>query len=717
MGDDQRRGSGGGHGLPVFRREPPADGGQGGFIRQPSTMAPGRVARTTLPDEADDGELGGEAAAASAAVREQVATPAVDEGEVFAWESPLSPRAPAAGGAPSGAQRAGVEPSAEVERARAFVAPSPEELVGVSARRDNEFSGNYQIAFEKTESGNYRIPDFRTSGARSSYRSLHGEGASPVVKQWKLLASILDALVRTFETGGPNTELIAQRLLAVWRDEPHVRLALATNGLLVGDLLAFEINTREGEWIQPAYLAGLRTVHLTGATTADDLHRMGHELSVLRLEADSVRRFADWLWSDGPGGLAVTTEMSYTDLFALIDLRTTPGIDAVIAGRSAAEALKPGAFAAAMASAAPEALEAYFQRPFLRYAESLQTGRLPLDDDQRRHLARLCDDPEQWLALESRAALDDARLARLLPPQRLAEGILADIGRGVGARLIGLVTRLHAAGDEHGQATLRLLGLETLGARLAQHLRPESEGIVQALTFMFRDMGPPVALDLVHGLLARADDDAGAFDVVCGIVRSVPVAKLRELIDPTRLTAETGGTLVFAMREAETEPAYLSALLAAAPPGPAVAMLRNMPAGSLTKLRVQVRDRLHNTSGHEQEELLRALVAAEDVDSLTLLGEAMLEGLATHWKRNLVVGAANAMARQGLGERFLLPLFRARKESTALRLCALDALRQDPAVLEQALRRRPGDLIDAPEVRKRLKELREALGHADQEDE
>lgn len=122
-----------------------------------------------------------------------------------------------------------------------------------------------------------------------------------------------DALVRGLRTGTSGTTQIAHRLRGMWEHQSSWTLMLHADALeLEGERLRSD--DKQGAWILPTFMAGVRSIKLLGGASTDDVVRLAFELAMLELDEDALSGFRDWLWSDGAEGWKVETHMSFMEM-------------------------------------------------------------------------------------------------------------------------------------------------------------------------------------------------------------------------------------------------------------------------------------------------------------------------------------------------------------------------------------------------------------------
>jgi hypothetical protein len=88
------------------------------------------------------------------------------------------------------------------------------------------------------------------------------------------------------------------------------------------------------------------------------------------------------------------------------------------------------------------------------------------------------------------------------------------------------------------------------------------------------------------------------------------------------------------------------------------------------------------------------------------VGAALLATQAARFAPTVLAPTFLALVQAGVGARFVLPLWRARGTSSSARLAALSALQGDPFLLAEALDARATGMLEPPEIREALEELR-----------
>ena len=564
-------------------------------------------------------------------------------------------------------------------------------------------SGNYRIEqFERTASGSYVIPQFeRTKSGR--YRTPTAAGAN-VVRVGKILASILDALVRSIRSRGRNTLDIAQRAIEVWFDEPELVLSTTPNAIAVGSQVAYESEKGEGEWILPLFMAGVRHIGIQQTTGPADLCRFAEQLGLLTPTPESVDQFRDWIWADGAAGLVLDVRMSYLEAFEALDLAPPPVIPELIAGT--VELRTTSGVPELVSSDERDALEHSFHAPIVAFEEAARTGQLAGDDRERIALRAASADGEMWALAELETAITDVRLAKAVAPERIANALWARISTQVDVPLLRILVELVGARDEHSRTIVSALERVPLGATIARTVVVATPVALAGLHRVLADASPRVSAELMHGLLARAEGDVGAFD---GLVKLGHAAGLREFlawVDPGKLTPALAGTLGYVMTESFGDSVDVSSLLPRIPGPAAVALLGVLSPATLLRMKSHLKRLLRNALGNDLVRLLETLVKTEARECVRIIGEEIEETGAAQWSAVATRGSLRALIAYGFGADYVLPLVRSRKAPVEVRLAALDAMAAEPELLAEAARWRPGGMLDDPEIRRRLKALR-----------
>ena len=563
-------------------------------------------------------------------------------------------------------------------------------------------SGNVPVErFDRTGSGSFVIPQFeRTKSGR--YRTPSERGVD-VVRVGKVLTSVLDALVRSIRAGGRNVLEIAQRALQIWHDEPDMILILAPNAIAVGSQVAYEAKDGAGDWILPLFMSGVRRISLRPNAGPGDLCRFAEQLGKLEPTPSSVTRFRDWVWSDGASGLVLDSRMSYTEAFEALDVQ----FPTVVSGIASGDLLVPVTLFPQTAPVGSGAvLKEALQTEFQTLREAREDGRVASTGRERDALRAGCSDPELWGIAELETAISDSRLIKAVAPERIANALWSRLTIATDSPVVRILTDLYSIADEHSVAILTLLERAPLGPTLARALTVESPGLLVAVDRFIAVCPTRVASGFVHELLARADDDVEIFDALVQLVSGVGGKQFTAWIEPGLLSPEAATTLAFLSAESFADGTDLSKIVSKAPNRAAVALVEALPAPTLLKMKAQLKRLMMAASGKSLSRLVVKLRKTGARECIKIIGDDLLEHGGEDWSEEALKSAFEGLVGVGLGSEYVMPIVRSRRAPTSARLAALDSLAGDQELLAEASRWRPSEVIDDPDMKKRLKALR-----------
>ena len=563
-------------------------------------------------------------------------------------------------------------------------------------------SGNVRVErFDRTGSGSFVIPQFeRTKSGR--YQTPSERGVD-VVRVGKVLTSVFDALVRSIRAGGRNVLEIAQRALQIWRDEPDMVLVLAPNAIAVGSQVAYEAQDGAGEWILPLFMSGVRRISLRPHAGPGDLCRFAEQLGELEPTPASVTRFRDWVWSDGASGLILDSRMSYTEAFEALDVQFPEVVSAVATGDLR---IPVASFPQTPPVGAGAVLREALQTEFQTLREAREEGRVISTARERDALRAGCSDPELWGIAELETAISDSRLTKAVAPERIANALWSRLTAATDSAVVRILTDLYSVADEHSIAILSLLERAPLGPTLARALVTQSPGLLVAVDRLIAVCPARVASGFVHELLTRADDDVEVFEALVQLVAGVGGKQFSAWIEPGLLSPEAATTLAFLASESFADGTDLSQIVSKAPNRAAVALVESLPAPALLRMKGQLKRLLKTSSGQNLSRLVVKLRNTGARECIKLVGDDLLEHGGEDWSDAALQSAFEGLVGVGLGSEYVMPIVRSRRAPTAARLAALDSLAGDQDLLAEASRWRPSEVIDDPDMKKRLKALR-----------
>jgi hypothetical protein len=529
-------------------------------------------------------------------------------------------------------------------------------------------------------------------------------GAEPagaaLVKHWRVLGSALDALVRSVRTKAPAVAQLAERTLAQWQHHPEV-LLFGAGEITSGEHLALQAAGDAGQWVLPAWAAGLRRLRPRRDAGSDDMLRLAEELAALETSVVAFARFRDWLWTGGAAGFEVQLDTSAMELIEAADaeaLLASTNDQRAEAARGKPEVPPPDGELDATS------LRQEFGAPLEHYTQVAANARLHLLPDEITALRTFGDDLQWWAPAEVDLLAARPELQPGMPPARLAHRLVAQLGASASAGMMRFVLTLRADKDPWVRQVATALDAEPVGEAIARGAVLDDGQVVQALRDLLTSAPQSLRLRIASGILERSSGaDA---PLVTRFISWFGVDKFVAALEGATLGLAAAKCLT-ELAVAEKQPELLVALVGAAQPATAVAVLAALPGDALAKFRPQIRRLLSSTApadaaqGQWKIGLVQALVAADTPEVTRVIAEH-LEAIAAMVDDRLLGAAAATMARHNLGRDHLLPLVGNTKAAPRVRIAALDALAANASLMDEALKFRMGELLDEKTVRDRL---------------
>jgi hypothetical protein len=215
---------------------------------------------------------------------------------------------------------------------------------------------------------------------------------------------------------------------------------------------------------------------------------------------------------------------------------------------------------------------------------------------------------------------------------------------------------------------------------------------------------PPLLMaGLFAHLAERGEHDSAAGQIMAALLERSSLGAFFERVDWTQLRPQLGSALCGAALARGSDPGELVRALERMPAETALAALITCPA--LVPHAQPVLERLIAAQPHSCGPLLCDLVRASHAGALAV-GTALLACQGAGLDRAALEASLLALVQAALGARFVQPLWDARGLTSAVRLAALKALGADSDLLTEALRSRRKGLLEPPEIREALEELR-----------
>lgn len=518
----------------------------------------------------------------------------------------------------------------------------------------------------------------------------------------KAVGMAFDGVVRSPLMAEAAAQAIAERFLDLWSQSGSPTFTLSATALSVDGVTALEASGTENPWILPAFMAGLRSFLPRPDVRPAQLRTFAEELFSLRPQVAVITRFRDWLWGDGAEGIDLVVQSSFMEAAdAAVIEDAASSLRARPPERQTIESMAPGARAMSRrdldVAARLEAMGAPVER-------LLELHDAPLPAARADALAAACDDGVAWAQAMVDAALANPELRVAIPAARLGRQAALLLAGHVDARALDVVARLGELSDGYGRAVAAALDDRHLGRAVAG--RVEADAGTLAGLVRLAAVAPPLLFGgIAEGLVRRAVDPAERPWVV-DVARTMGPDRLTPAIHPGSLPPEDLTAYAQVLAQAGAGATALGPVLASLPPPVAAKLYATFPDDlALSLLDVAVKLATGREPGEVAPLLERAAALTEGKAAL-VLGRYLQQSLAAPWPPRLLERVLTAVARRReLQSEVIVPLARDGTASTVVRLGALRAL-TDPAAIAAATAWRLAELMDPPEVKARLKELR-----------
>ena len=463
-----------------------------------------------------------------------------------------------------------------------------------------------------------------------------------------------DALVRSVRTHGHAIEGAAERAHGLWRSLGDAPMELDATRVTVSGRVALDEGEHDVRWLLPAFMAGLRRITPRPEVTPEDLRHLGDALARIESDVVTIERFRDWLWSGAATGFEVELQNSFME--ALDDLVVEGAVDGgtydpgVTVAAVRTEVMRSLSDQAVMISAsmlADAACRDEFDLPLGTASPHADGSLFAMPGTEAAALRARCEDEARWALDETALLLAHRALNEVSRPERVARSVL------------DLVSR-----DRHGAAT----------------------ALLDALTGNARRSDP-----FARDLLRLLDREAFAEAIAAALLPAPSNA--RRVVEVLLTVGEvTRRRLARRLLEhAAHEPAWVSAL--------AEMMLTS--GGRLGPILVDAEE--VPTPAH----IAVLTRIAGDLALDALFARAREDG--ARWV-GLALGAlCRAAIERGRAADLVLPFVRDRGVDVVARVAALDILQAWPELCAEASAWRPAELLEAPEVREKLRAMRDAL--------
>ncbi len=526
-----------------------------------------------------------------------------------------------------------------------------------------------------------------------------------------VIATSFGGLIHSIQSGAADLDGIARQTVQAWVGEPDTTFTLEPTSLLVDGQAAIELKSKEGRWILPAFMAGLREIRIDEVgPEASDLLRLAEELAWLKPQADSVEAFRDWLWMDGAEGFACVCEDSFTDALDAAFVDPTTAKQQLLALRTeAAMSLSDASLAVMSRDIDAAAVREEFQLPLDALTDAARRHGFDVDEARRAELKRGCEDPAFWVKAQVDFAAANPALAPSLDPRKLAAQVVQILKHDVDLDLVAVLGELGQRKDPFAVALASIIEREPIGETIAASLRlnevarPEVERLLSGERTR-------VSQGFAHGFMQRAGADRAALEAAIALVHHVSLKVFWKHIDLAKLTQPAQRGLVQVLPMCDPSPAVARDLLRNAKSGGP--LLAAMPAAALMPLIGEVRGFLEKADHVNAEPVVDALVRSGDGSVIAMLGELALARDGGEWRKQTIEPLLKALMHEGKGEELVLPMAKGKKVPPSTRLVAYQALRANPELFERAIKRSISDSSEPPQIKSWLESVRGGGGGA-----
>jgi hypothetical protein len=522
--------------------------------------------------------------------------------------------------------------------------------------------------------------------------------AGELARKLQELGDALDDAVRAVRAQDALSEGLCRRVYELWRAERRYVLEWHPTEIRADGKLVLAASAKEGRFVLPAFAAGLRALGMRAECTMPDVLRLAQQLAALESGAQSPHGFASFLYRGGALGFDAAQDESVLELAETLIAPIDESAWWAERSRLGVELWNDLAWRAAQAFDAPTLADRW-RAPIERMTARAVKGELSLNAAERRALCDAAEDETCWARAEINLLLAEPGLRASLSTEHVAHrlGAVIEHSPELDARLPELLVTLTGAGTSRPTVAARILGA-ALGRRLFG-LGVDSA----ALLNLAERIGP----ELVTGLIAYLDERNQCTDAVVRVLGALlqrsGFPALVALADVARMQPGLAVALMRAAFEARVPPPELATVLDRLPPASVLAVLAAIP------MLLRVAEPVLNAHMAERlpeiepllPDFLRALPEAAGVTGAALL--------ATQGDRFSAAGLQailSAFVELGHGREVVMALWESRRASSGARIAAIAALEVNRALLAEALRRRGPNLMDPPEVRVALEELR-----------
>lgn len=528
-------------------------------------------------------------------------------------------------------------------------------------------------------------------------------------KDVRTLGRALDALVRTARTHGSAVEAAGQRLRDAWLVLDRVPVRFAATELYVGDDVAVGGDGEEVRWLLPTFMAGLRLITPRETVTVAELCQLAEEIARCEPEVSSLERFRDWLWGGGAAaGFEVELQTSFMEAVEadLPDAVVAP--DGFLEGGLAAVRLRGvQTLEADSIELAALDLDAVSVREEFDASLDAEADAEPpiMHEALRAALRYRCEAASRWSLCEATAIVALPALQAEFAPDALARQLAAALREHFDVDVIDLLASSVRRNDPFARRVLHGLDFPELPTAAVRAFAHDADGH-RVLANLLAAASPGLASRVAHALLDGAGADPALSDIALRIVTSLGALRFFGLLDVPALRPPEAHALGSILSPRDDAVELLAPLMARVPRPALPKLLGALPAEVRPLLAPSLGPRWPELSGGFVESQLAPLFIEAGAPGVRVLAEAFVAQHGEGWSVESVRTLGRALVRAGLFAELCTPLVRSKRIALPVRIALCDAAEADPEVAAAVSRWHPGELLDPPELRARLKSLR-----------
>jgi hypothetical protein len=553
----------------------------------------------------------------------------------------------------------------------------------------------------------YKRPNTRGHGSvrRRPGQDAQGAGgtaASDRAREARELGEALAALVRCRAQRDRLAEGHARRFMQLFEQQDVEALDWLPTELRAGGKLVLAAAEDAGQFILPAYAAGLRGLCLLPEATDAELLAFADELAKLDQGELHPKDFGDLLWRGGVTGMTLRMAEPFDQVgeFVLPDHIDTAACWEEKT-RVAMERWNDVAWKASEVHPRDE-LQRRYAAPVERLCELAVHGGLEPAPAATDSLASVLANEAAWAQLEMDALMGSAELRETIAARQLAARVtwLVAAAPRVDERMVEFLADLSEAEEDLAAAIDRADVGEAMAA-LAVEAGYEREAVLELVDVV----GDATVKGFLRCLSERALGEGGALTLLAALMHHWGPRRLMHWAEGERMPPALVAGLMKAGLDEGVEADELVRELDRLSPEAAATALSALP-----ELRCKAGRRVAALIRENPARCPRLIARLlKSHDGQRLVGAALLESAGERWDARALQGALATLVEVGSGSEYVLPLWRARSAALDVRLAALGALSQDRGLAREAVKRRPTDVMEPAEIRAAMKELRGRL--------